>query len=41
MKNLKKSFSLLLALCLTFTLFACGGSVKKVTLATGGTSGTY
>ena len=41
MKNLKKSFSLLLALCLTFTLFACGGNVKKVTLATGGTSGTY
>ena len=41
MKNLKKSLSLLLALCLTFTLFACGGSVKKITLATGGTSGTY
>lgn len=41
MKNLKKSLSLLLALSLTFALFACGGSVKKITLATGGTSGTY
>lgn len=41
MKNLKKSISLLLALCLTISLFACGGSVKKITLATGGTSGTY
>lgn len=41
MKILKKSLSLLLALSLTFTLFACGNNVKKITLATGGTSGTY
>ena len=41
MKKLRKTLGLLLALCMTFTLFACGSSVKKVTLATGGTSGTY
>lgn len=44
MKNLKKILSLSLTLMLMLTLFACGGSngsVKKITIATGGTSGTY
>ena len=46
MKNFKKVISLFLVSIMTFTLFACGNaggndSVKKITLASGGTSGTY
>lgn len=41
MKKFKKTISLLLVLSMTFVLFACGSSVKRITLATGGTSGTY
>ena len=41
MKNFRKALSLLLVLCMTSTLFSCGSSVKKITLASGGTSGTY
>lgn len=44
MKNIKKVISLLLVGAMTLSIFACGngaGSVKKITLASGGTSGTY
>ncbi|MBR3288284.1 MAG: TAXI family TRAP transporter solute-binding subunit [Lachnospiraceae bacterium] len=44
MKNIKKVISLLLVSVMTLSIFACGngaGSVKKITLASGGTSGTY
>ncbi|MBP3201737.1 MAG: TAXI family TRAP transporter solute-binding subunit [Lachnospiraceae bacterium] len=41
MKKFKKVVSLLVVLCMTFSLFACTSNVKKITLATGGTSGTY
>ena len=44
MKNIKKTITLILAAVMTFTLLACGsgaGSVKRITLASGGTSGTY
>ncbi len=37
----KKSFSVILALTMLLSLVACSGSAKKVTLASGGTSGTY
>ena len=44
MKKFKKALSLLLVLSMLFTMFACGNGgsgVKKITLASGGTSGTY
>ena len=41
MKKFKKALSLLLVLCMSISIFACGAGVKKITLATGGTSGTY
>lgn len=42
MKNFKKFISLFLVLIMAVTSFACNnGSVKKITLASGGTSGTY
>ena len=41
MKNFKKAISLLLVLAVMSTMFSCNSSVKKITLASGGTSGTY
>ena len=46
MKNFKKIMSLFLVVVMALSSFACGngsgsGSVKKITLASGGTSGTY
>lgn len=41
MKKFKKALSLLLVLCMSISVFACGSNVKKVTIATGGSSGTY
>jgi len=44
MKNFKKIISLFLVVTMALSIFACGngaGSVKKITLASGGTSGTY
>lgn len=46
MKNVKKIMSLFLVVVMALSSFACGngsgsGSVKKITLASGGTSGTY
>lgn len=44
MKNFKKIISLFLVATMALSIFACGngaGSVKKITLASGGTSGTY
>lgn len=52
MKSVKKALSLMLALVMIMTVVACGnkggsgaaassGQVKKITLASGGTSGTY
>ena len=42
MKSFKKIFCLLFAVLFAFSLVACGNSdVKKITLASGGTSGTY
>lgn len=38
---MKKLTALVLALAMALTLVACGGSKTPVTLATGGTSGTY
>lgn len=44
MKNFKTIISLFLVVTMALSIFACGngaGSVKKITLASGGTSGTY
>ena len=43
MKTFKKIFCLSLSIMMIMSLFACGSSssVKKITLASGGTSGTY
>ena len=41
MNNFKKILSLSLAAVLAFSLLACSGSGKKVTIASGGTGGTY
>lgn len=41
MKFVKKFFSLILALTMILSLVACSGNAKKITLASGGTSGTY
>ena len=35
MKKFKKALSLLLVLCMSISVFACGSNVKKVTIATG------
>lgn len=41
MKLLRKLLSLMVVVAITFTLVACGGDSKKITLASGGASGTY
>ena len=38
---MKKFFAMILALVMVLSMVACGGSKEAVTLATGGTSGTY
>lgn len=41
MKSFKKAISLLSVLAVMLTVISCNSSVKKITLASGGTSGTY
>lgn len=41
MKTFKKSLAVFMCLGLILSLFACSGGAKKITIATGGTSGTY